>query len=68
MYDNFDTALVTMMNMKVIPLEAQGPYSIIHDNFDNFNNIYVAGDTFGDQGPPSSTLPHPVSSVAVEVE
>ena len=65
MYENFDTALVTMMNMKVIPLEAQGPYSIIHDNFDN---IYVASDTFGDQGPPSSTLPHPVSSVAVEVE
>ena len=64
MYENFDTALVTMMNM------AQGPYSIIHDNFDNFANvyIYVAGDTFGDQGPPSSTLPHPVSSVAVEVE
>ena len=41
MYDNFDTALVTMMNMKVIPLEAQGPYSIIHDNFNNFANVYI---------------------------
>ena len=32
------------------------------------NTMYVVGDTFGDQGPPSSTLPHPVSNVAVEVE
>ena len=38
----------------------------IDDNFDNNDN--KAGDTFGDHGPPSSTLPHPVSSVAVEVE
>ena len=57
-----------MMTMKVTSLQPKAPRNI-NDNFGNAdNNDNVASVTFGDQGPPSSTLPHPVSSVALEVE